>query len=512
MMITTLLGLALCIHSCLTSCPRRCSCDSPRTMQCYRALAIPSNIPATMGKLYISHSKIRHLQFSDFREMPGLLELVLFSSGIETIENDTFRTLNNLKVLEVWNNKLTSIPRSFPSKLEALKLGDNLIRSLHHKDFEGLTRLSILEIQNNLLNTLSFEVFSSLSNLQTLILDGNGMHTVSGVARLPNLKYLNMENNKLMFFYDNFFPHFPSLQYLRLAGNQFVRVPPQLPKSLLSLRLERNHIKSVRVRDLRQLDNLFDVNLSGNQLLSADGLQVVTNLTSLDLSKNQLSTLPQKLPTRLQRLDYSNNQISRIMVQDMKGLASLKHLFLDNNGMIVFEDKALQWCGHLSNLAMEQNLLTSIPSGLPVTLTRLDLKGNKIDQVGVHDVKQLKHLQVLNLRNNKLASIDDDVLESLPRLRHLYLDGNPWNCTCSLLKVRRLLLDKGTDIKEGQCAEPPYCRGERWMSSNTMLRGCETANNFEKSRESKKKLMASEISYGKPHMDDDEDYDYDTEY
>ncbi|XP_077137808.1 nephrocan-like [Ranitomeya variabilis] len=512
MMITTVLCLVLCVHSCLPSCPRRCSCDSPRTVQCYRVLAIPSNIPATIGKLYISHSKIKHLQFSDFREMQGLQELVLFSSGIETIENDTFRALNNLKVLEVWNNKLTSIPRSFPSKLEALKLGDNLIQSLNHQDFEGLTRLRVLEIQNNLLSTLTFEVFSALSNLQTLILEGNSIHSVAGVARLPNLKYLNMEKNKLMFFYDNFFTHFPSLQYLRLAGNQFVRVPPQLPKSLLSLRLERNHIKTMRARDLRQLENLFDLNLSGNQLLSADGLQVINNLTTLDLSKNQLSTLPHKLPTKLQRLDYSNNRISRITVHDMKGLASLKHLFLDNNGMIVFEDKALQWCGHLSNLAMEQNLLTSIPMGLPVTLTRLDLKGNKIDQVGVHDVKHLKHLQVLNLRNNKLASIDDGVLESLPRLRHLYLDGNPWNCTCSLLKVRRLLIDKGTDIKEGQCAEPPYCRGEGWMSSNTMLRGCETSYNSEKSRESKKQLKASEISYGKPHMEEDEEYDYDTEY
>ncbi|KAM3930896.1 nephrocan-like [Leptodactylus fuscus] len=442
--------------------------------------------------------------------MSGLQELVLFSSGMETIENNTFKALNDLKVMEVWSNKLTSIPRSLPSKLEVLKLGDNSIHSFNPPDFGGLTKLRVLEVPNNLLNTLSFEVFSPLSNLQTLILDGNGMHTISGVAYLPNLKYLNLENNKLMFFYENFFTHLPSLEYLRLAGNQLVRVPPQLPKSLLSLRLDRNNIKSVRARDLRQLESLFDLNLSGNQLLSADGLQVATNLTSLDVSKNQLSTLPQKLPSKLQRLDYSNNQISRIMVQDMKGLASLKHLFLDNNGMILFEDKALQWCVHLSNLAMEQNLLTSVPLGLPVTLSRLDLKGNKIDEVGVHDVKHLKHLRVLNLRNNKLTSIDDEVLESLPRLRHLYLDGNPWNCTCHLLKVRTLLLDKGTDIKEGQCAEPPYCRGERWMSSNTMLRQCETYTS-DKGKESKRKLKVSKVSTGKSHTEDD-DYDYDAEY
>ncbi|XP_066434929.1 nephrocan-like [Eleutherodactylus coqui] len=493
-------------------CPQRCNCDSSRTMQCYRVLAIPTNIPATIEKLYVSHSKMRHLQFSGFSEMQGLEELVLFSSGIETIENNMFKAMNNLKMLEIWNNRLTTIPRSLPSTLEVLKLGDNSIPSLNHQDFVGLTKLKVLEVQNNLLNTLSFEIFSPLGNLQTLILDGNGMHTITGVARLPNLKYLNMENNKLMFFYENFFAHFPSLQYLRLAGNQFVKVPPRLPKSLLSLRLERNLIKSVSIRDLKQLENLFDLNLSGNQLFSADGLQVVTNLTSLDLSKNQLSAIPQKLPSKLQRLDYSNNQVSRVTEKDMRDLTNLKHLFLDNNGMIVFEDKSLQWCVRLSNLAMEQNLLTSIPLGLPFTLTRLDLKGNKIDHVGVHDVKHLNQLQVLNLRNNKLTSIGDKVLESLPRLRHLYLDGNPWNCTCSLLTVRRLLLEKGTDIKEGECAEPPYCRGERWMSSNSMLRQCETSYTFDKGKESKKKLKVPEVSNGKPYIDDDEDYDYDTEY
>ncbi|XP_071997804.1 nephrocan-like isoform X2 [Engystomops pustulosus] len=438
--------------------------------------------------------------------MPGLQELVLFSTGIETIENNTFKSLSSLKILELWNNVLTSIPKSLPLKLEVLKCGDNSILSFTDEEFAGLTKLKVLEVQNNLLHTLSFEIFSPLTNLQTLNLDGNGMHTISGVARLPNLRYLNLENNKLMFFYENFFTHFPNLQHLRLAGNQLLKVPPQLPKSLMSLRLERNHIKSVRFRDFKQLENLFDLNLSGNQLFSAEGLQVATNLTSLDLSRNQLSTFPHKLPTKLQRLDCSSNQISKITVQDMKGLANLKHLFLDNNRMIAFEDKALQWCVHLSNLAMEQNLLTSLPLGLPTTLTRLDLKGNKIDHVTVHNVNHLKHLQVLNLKNNKITSIDDEIVQSLPRLRHLYLDGNPWNCTCSLLKVRRLLLDKGTDIKEGQCAEPPYCRGERWMSSNTMLRICEDPYTLNKGKENGEKIKVF-LSDLKTYISDDEDYD-----
>ncbi|KAM5165196.1 nephrocan-like [Mantella aurantiaca] len=504
MAIIRLLSFVSCLCSCLASCPRRCSCDSPRTMQCFRISDIPGGLPASTRKLYISHSKIRHLQVSDFTGLSGLQELVLFSSGTETTENNTFKALSNLKALEVWNNKLTAVPRSLPSNLEILKLGDNSIRSIHHYDFDGLTKLKVLEIQNNMLVTLSFDKFSALTNIQRLILDSNGMLSISGTAKLTQLRYLSLENNRLLFFHEHFFSHFLNLQYLRLGGNQLAKIPAQLPRSLLSLRLERNHIKNVRVRDVRQLETLSELNLAGNQLSSADGIQTIVNLTSLDLSKNHLSSLPNKLPVKIQRLDCSDNQISRVKAQDMKGLSNLKHLFLDNNGIIQFEEKTLQWCDHISNLAMEQNLLTLIPQGLPMTLTRLDLKDNKIEHIGVHDVNNLKHLQVLNLRNNKITSLDHQVLECLPRLQHLYLDGNPWNCTCKLLKVRRLLVDKGTDIKEGHCVEPSYCRGERWMSSETIVRLCGSSYTFDKGKE-KKKLKLNEMF----DIETDEDYDYD---
>lgn len=298
---------------------------------------------------------------SDFTGLLGLQELVLFSSGTETTENNTFKALGNLKVLEVWKNKLTTVPRLLPTSLEVLKFGDNSICSIQPYDFDGLTKLKVLELQNNMLGTLSFNMFSALIYIQRLVLDSNGMQSISGTAKLAQLRYLSLENNKLLFFHEHFFSHFPSLQFLKLAGNQLSRIPAQLSRSLLSLRLERNHIKNVRVRDVRQLENLSELNLSGNQLSSADGFQTVSNLTSLDLSKNHLSSIPNKLPIKLQRLDCSDNQISRVTSQDMKGLSNLKHLFLDNNGMIQFEDKTLQWCLHMSNLAMEQNLLTSIP-------------------------------------------------------------------------------------------------------------------------------------------------------
>ncbi|NWX11331.1 NEPN protein, partial [Caloenas nicobarica] len=517
MYLSYLLVIFLSFHSGLsTICPRRCSCDPAQSVQCYRATEIPREIPSTTRRLYISHSKIKQLQITDFRRMSSLEELVLSCSGTESIENNTFKALSTLKSLELYKNQLKQIPAFLPSSLEILKLADNSINTLHASDFEGLMKLRVLDIRNNLIATLPPSAFSSLCNLQSLTLDGNNMESVSAPLKLPRLKYLSMAGNKLNSFPTSFFAFFQNLQFLSLSGNFLTKVPLDLPKSLLSLKLEKNQLKTIRLRDMKHLENLSEFFLSENQLTSIDGVQLLPNLTTLELSKNQLQTLPLRLPGRLQKLDCSNNLIERVTAQEFQGLQDLKHLFLDNNAVSTFEAGALQQCVQLSNLALEQNLLISIPLRqvnlrAADTLARLDLKGNDIEDVGEQELKDLKQLQVLNLRNNKISALDQKVLEYLPRLRHLYLDGNPWNCTCNLLRTRRALVAKGTDVRGGQCVAPAESRGESWMSSKKILQQCEdNLSSMERGKEDRKKMKPHEASSVGVNTDDDY-YDYEVD-
>ncbi|KAK2513633.1 nephrocan [Columba livia] len=474
-----------------TICPRRCSCDPAQSVQCYRATEIPREIPSTTRRLYISHSKIKQLQITDFRRMSSLEELVLSCSGTESVENNTFKALSTLKSLELYKNQLKQIPAFLPSSLEILRLADNSINTLHTSDFEGLMKLRVLDIRNNLIATLPPSAFSSLCNLQSLILDGNNMESVPAPLKLPRLKYLSMADNKLNSFPTSFFAFFQNLQFLSLSGNFLTKVPLDLPKSLLSLKLEKNRLKTIRLRDMKHLENLSEFFLSENQLTSIDGVQLLPNLTALELSKNQLHMLPLRLPGRLQKLDCSNNLIERVTAQDFQGLQDLKHLFLDNNAVSTFEAGALQQ--------------------LPDNLARLDLKGNDIEDVGEQELKDLKQLQVLNLRNNKIRKLDQKVVEYLPRLRHLYLDGNPWNCTCDLLRTRRALVAKGTDVRGGQCVAPAESRGESWMSSKKILQQCEdNLSSTERSKEDRKKMKPHEASSIGVNRDDDY-YDYEVD-
>uniref|UniRef100_A0A2K5QAR3 LRRCT domain-containing protein n=1 Tax=Cebus imitator TaxID=2715852 RepID=A0A2K5QAR3_CEBIM len=485
------------------NCPGRCNCDSMQLVQCYRLMEVPSNIPSTTKRLYISHSKIQHLQLSDFNQVLALEDFILLASGTESVENDTFKTLGTLKTLELWKNKLRQVPSALPASLEVLILNDNSINVLHGSDFEGLMKLKILELKNNLISSLSPSMISSLVSLQSLILDGNDMEAIAGPLLLPHLTHTSLENNKLHLIPGSFFTSLQSLQFLSFSGNFLTKVPINLPKSLLSLKMERNQLRMVRFQDMKHLENLSHLYLSENLLSSINGAQQLTNLTTLELSQNQLQMLPFKLPVKLQKLDCSNN-----LTEKVTDLRDLKHLFLDNNIVSLLEAGALQRCSQLSDLALEQNLLLSIPLRLPGTLARLDLKGNAIRDISEREVRDLKQLHVLNLRNNKISALDLKALESLPCLRHLCLDGNPWNCTCSLLKAREVLMAKGKDVRGGQCPAPAEQQGESWMSSKKIMRQCEHHVHLtEKNKETKKKSKPDDPSSIRINMDDD-DYDY----
>lgn len=291
----------------------------------------------------------------------ALEDFILLASGTESVENDTFKTLSALRTLELWKNKLRRVPGALPASLEVLKLNDNSICALHGSDFEGLKKLKVLELKNNLISSLSPSMLPSLISLQRLMVDGNNIESIAGPLSLPQLKYMSMENNKLHLIPGNVFTSLQNLQFLSFSGNFLTKIPINLPKSLLSLKMERNQLKAIRFRDVRHLENLSHLYLSENFLSSIDGAQLLTNLTTLEVSQNRLQMLPPRLPARLQKLDCSSNFIQKVTAPEFQDLRDLKHLFLDNNVVSLFEAGALQRCSQLSNLALEQNLLLSIP-------------------------------------------------------------------------------------------------------------------------------------------------------
>ncbi|KAM4632877.1 nephrocan-like [Polymixia lowei] len=420
-----------------------------------------------MKRLNLAYNHIKEVKGQDLSGLTVLEELILSSSGVEVVESNAFRTQGRLQYLDLQKNKLLLLPRGLPSSLETLKMGHNRIHALQESALQNLKKLRLLDLQNNHITTLRANVFSGLVKLECLHLDRNRIETIQGSLKLAQLNLLSFETNKIPSFPSTFFTQLKSLVTLYLAGNLLSRVPTGLPGSLTLLNLDQNQIRSLRNREMAQLRNLTSLSVAHNRLVSVDSALRLPKLTSLDVPGNYLTVLPSRLSPRMERLDCKQNALQEVLFHHLSGMRQLRHLFLENNTIKRFEANALKNNVHLTNLALEQNLLSSIPDGLPESLIRLDLKENHISGIYDRQLRYMRRLQVLNLRRNHLTSLPQGLLKLLPRLGSLLLDGNPWNCTCNLCMLMKALIARGVAMSDEElCSDmlirAPLSGGGEW--------------------------------------------------
>ena len=152
------------------------------------------------------------------------------------------------------------------------------------------------------------------------------------------------------------------------------------------------------------------------------GLTEVPELISqtariIDLQNNSIHSLvfPTLGSVRLTRtifLQHSN--IKHIMQTAFSELSNLHQLHLDYNEITTLDMKIFQPLTHLRKLFLAHNLINHI-----------DLQADVMDR--------LEHLMKFTLNDNELTNISittRNYIESLPKLRHLTLSGNPWLCEC----------------------------------------------------------------------------------
>ncbi|XP_049645251.1 leucine-rich repeat and calponin homology domain-containing protein 4 isoform X2 [Suncus etruscus] len=183
----------------------------------------------------------------------------------------------------------------------------------------------------------------------------------------------------------------------------------------------RGAARSYDLSDITQADlsrNRFpEVPEAACQLVSLEGLSLyhnclrclnpalgnLTALTYLNLSRNQLSTLPPyicQLPLRV--LIISNNRLA-VLPPDISALGSLRQLDVSSNELQALPTELCSLPG-LRDLNVRRNQLGALPDelgGLP--LVRLDFSCNRVSRLPLSFCR-LRHLQVLLLDSNPLQS------------------------------------------------------------------------------------------------------------
>ncbi|ELK06930.1 Leucine-rich repeat and calponin like proteiny domain-containing protein 4 [Pteropus alecto] len=183
----------------------------------------------------------------------------------------------------------------------------------------------------------------------------------------------------------------------------------------------RGAARSYDLSDITQADlsrNRFpEVPEAACQLVSLEGLSLyhnclrclnpalgnLTALTYLNLSRNQLSSLPPyicQLPLRV--LIVSNNKLGALP-PDISTLGSLRQLDVSSNEL---QSLPTELCSlsSLRDLNVRRNQLSTLPDELgDLPLVRLDFSCNRISHIPVSFCR-LRHLQVILLDSNPLQS------------------------------------------------------------------------------------------------------------
>ncbi|XP_015856982.1 leucine-rich repeat and calponin homology domain-containing protein 4 isoform X4 [Peromyscus maniculatus bairdii] len=183
----------------------------------------------------------------------------------------------------------------------------------------------------------------------------------------------------------------------------------------------RGAARSYDLSDITQADlsrNRFpEVPEAACQLVSLEGLSLyhnclrclnpalgnLTALTYLNLSRNQLSSLPPyicQLPLRV--LIVSNNKLGALP-PDISTLGSLRQLDVSSNEL---QSLPVELCSlrALRDLNVRRNQLSALPDELgDLPLVRLDFSCNRVSRIPVSFCR-LRHLQVILLDSNPLQS------------------------------------------------------------------------------------------------------------
>ncbi|CAB4055363.1 unnamed protein product [Lepeophtheirus salmonis] len=398
---------------------------------------------------------------SEFQNLGALRELDLSSNSLVDIDDGLFRGCKNLKDLKINGNKLKKVPTGAlrgPKSLQNLFLQDNQITELSSGDFITQPKLLSLNLTNNLIRVIRPTTFANVTRLVRLILTRNKLSSIVSdeFKELTGLVELDLSSNFLSTVPMQALVPLKTLRFLNLGSNLIKSIKEANFEALSSLEyldLSRNNIHEIIPGTFLGIGNLKGLDLSVNSLrkVEDDAFEGLTSLEYLDLSDNKISQLPsnalERLPN-LKRFKAHHNTIDSISSEDFIPIQDLEELNLSYNMISQISPNTFASLSSLKILNLEYNFIKSLEGtafqGLEDLLEYLNLAHNGIEILGplnfsalkyinlgsnyLEDIegrfKNLRDLNVLILRYNKITNLNAKTLEGIDNLIKLDISGN----------------------------------------------------------------------------------------
>ncbi|KAK2949422.1 putative Protein scribble like protein [Blattamonas nauphoetae] len=374
------------------------------------------SLPQNLNKFPRPTLKQADLSSNILHDFPELYA-VAPNLRILRLENNRFTTipsslahLPSLFELNLAYNYITNLPHLTIPYLHSLNLGYNLIVSIPHDIgilFPQIQQLSLRcnRLQNltadfNPIRSIELHAESSLDTLSIVSLRYTKLKTLSPsfYTKLKNLSQLFLNDCEIDNLADDFFDHLPALTELNLTGNSL----QVLPSSITNTK------------------NLEHLKVAKNKLLSCPPLLTTGKGCKIDLSFNFLTRLP-AVGENVSSLVVSHNKITQIS-EELLLATKLTNLNLSFNNLSSLPISLVNL--PLVSLHLTGNFISSLPLPFtfPPSLQCLDISFNHLLSFPP-GIASLTSLVTLSLSFNRICHVPPWTL-LLPKLTTLTLSGN----------------------------------------------------------------------------------------
>uniref|UniRef100_A0A1B6D6Q5 LRRCT domain-containing protein n=1 Tax=Clastoptera arizonana TaxID=38151 RepID=A0A1B6D6Q5_9HEMI len=391
-----------------------------------------------------------------FSKLKNLTVLSLTNNKIITFSSDSIKPLGNLRELDLSWNKLTEIDLSITldsRNLEHFDVSHNAIEALT-VPITGTSSLQVLDLSDNRIQLLPLKAFSSFPKLVILNISNNNISYVSPdlFEDLTRLQVLDLSLNRLKVIDSETVVGLGSLIRIHLNHNYLTEVNfAKALKTLNTLDVGFNNISSFGNDTLSEVLEKFIV--SHNLLEDLNGIfQIFPNLKSLDASYNPCSKFPDHVRAGLRELILDGTMMTSWPAQ-FPGEGSITHLSMSNiTGLRSLGPNAFSGIIKSRNSTDTEKCAT-----LKISHTSLE----DIDEEAFKNLDLCK----LDLSYNRLRWIPEQLMDWASMVG-VDLQGNPWNCVCSLQWMVNIIIPATYKadrelLEELRCATPEYLRGKR---------------------------------------------------
>jgi len=195
---------------------------------------------------------------------------------------------------------------------------------------------------------------------------------------------------------------------------------------------------------------------AGIESIDGDSFNHCKNLKFLNLSRNKIRKIPQKLfkkNSKLEVVSFSENIIKFVSENLFPTKNVLRILDLSQNNLKSLPQYVFKHLKSLEKLSLNNNKLEALyPAQFSSLkeLTELILYNNFINILPENIFTNLKSLEILNIGRNRLQTINENSFGSHPRLNNIDLSSNQINM------IDKLVIDRADvsvlDLRNNSCA------------------------------------------------------------